>query len=82
MTRRKDYGRMRIMDEQELKKKFKERVLKHNELVNYFAKQVGEIYTGHDIDKLYDWNLLLEKQNYKQILYRTINRHQQKTHST
>lgn len=48
---------MRIMNEQELKKKLEERILKHNELVNYFAKQVGEIYKGHDIDKLYDPNL-------------------------
>ena len=45
------------MNEQELKKKFKERVLEHNELVNYFTGKLGDECKGHDLDKLYDRNL-------------------------
>ena len=42
------------MDEQELRRKFEERILKHNELVNYFAGKLGETCKGHDLDKLYN----------------------------
>lgn len=45
------------MNEQELKRKFEERVLKHNELVNYFAGKLGEGYKEHDLDKIYGESL-------------------------